>query len=243
MLEASWEPYCTAAANATSTAELVSVLTSLIKTARIDVHASSCVIYGHDTRPTSPALAKAIAEGLAVMGSTVIDAGLKTTPQLHYLVRAHNTQGTPEAYGEPSEEGYYEKLSTAFLKLVVSRFGVVCLPLLTLLLVLRPANHQWGHLRSTVPMASELTLSYRYKSLSPPINSRCELCERLQQLLELSTMAVVQTLSRPISGFLYTWKRTGSNRAIDCAPLTEMPIESSTTTCEATSTTRRASEC
>jgi phosphoacetylglucosamine mutase len=120
MLESSWESYCTAAANATTTVELISVLTTLIKTAKIDVNAPSSVIYGHDTRPTSPALVKAIAEGLAVMGSRVIDAGLKTTPQLHYLVLAHNTQGTPESYGEPTEEGYYKKLSTAFLKLVVS---------------------------------------------------------------------------------------------------------------------------
>lgn len=120
MLEASWESYCTLAANAATTAELISVLTTLIKTAKIDLKASASVIYGHDTRPTCPALVKAIAEGLAIMGATVIDAGLKTTPQLHYLVRAHNTQGTAEEYGEPTEAGYYSKLSTAFLKLVVS---------------------------------------------------------------------------------------------------------------------------
>lgn len=120
MLEASWESYCTAAANATTTVDLISVLTTLIKTAKIDLSVPASVIYGHDTRPTSPSLVKAIAAGLAAMGATVVDAGLKTTPQLHYLVRAHNTKDTEEAYGEPTEEGYYKKLSAAFLKLVVS---------------------------------------------------------------------------------------------------------------------------
>jgi phosphoacetylglucosamine mutase len=124
MLEASWESYCTAAANATTSAELISVLTTLIKTAKIDLNERASVIYGRDTRPTSPSLVKAIAEGLAVMGADSIDAGLQTTPQLHYLVLAHNTKGTELEYGEPTEEGYYRKLSSAFLKLVVSEIRV-----------------------------------------------------------------------------------------------------------------------
>lgn len=120
MLESSWEPHCTAAANASTTSELISVLETLISVAKIDLAAPATVIYGHDTRPTCPALVRAIAEGLAVMGANVVDAGLMTTPQLHYLVRAHNTKGTEDEYGEATEEGYYKKLATAFIKLVVS---------------------------------------------------------------------------------------------------------------------------
>ena len=37
-----------------------------------------------------------------------------TTPQLHYMVRCHNTAGE---YGEATEEGYYKKISKAFLHL------------------------------------------------------------------------------------------------------------------------------
>ena len=44
----------------------------------------------------------------------LIFAGLLTTPQLHYIVCCENTQGE---YGEPTEEGYYKKLSDAFIKL------------------------------------------------------------------------------------------------------------------------------
>ena len=41
-------------------------------------------------------------------------SGILTTPQLHYMVRCHNTDG---AYGEATEEGYYKKYSKAFLHL------------------------------------------------------------------------------------------------------------------------------
>lgn len=42
------------------------------------------------------------------------DFGLVTTPQLHYMVCCQNTQGN---YGEPTVEGYYKKLSEAFIQL------------------------------------------------------------------------------------------------------------------------------
>ena len=42
--------------------------------------------------------------------------GLLTTPQLHYMVCCTNTQG---AYGVATEEGYYDKLASAFTKLQI----------------------------------------------------------------------------------------------------------------------------
>lgn len=118
MLESSWESYCTEAVNATSAKELISILETLVSTAKINLETPASVVYAHDTRPTCPALVKAVASGLAAMGANIVDAGLKTTPQLHYLVKALNTQGTEDAYGEPTEDGYYKKLSAAYLKLV-----------------------------------------------------------------------------------------------------------------------------
>ena len=41
--------------------------------------------------------------------------GVLTTPQLHYMVRCVNTNGT---YGAPTEDGYYQKLSSAFHQMV-----------------------------------------------------------------------------------------------------------------------------
>ena len=46
------------------------------------------------------------------------DYELKTTPQLHYLVRCLNTQGTNSPYGIPTQEGYYQKLAGAFNQLM-----------------------------------------------------------------------------------------------------------------------------
>lgn len=43
-----------------------------------------------------------------------LDYGLVTTPQLHYMVYSRNTCG---GYGIPTVEGYYQKLSKAFVEL------------------------------------------------------------------------------------------------------------------------------
>lgn len=45
-----------------------------------------------------------------------IYVGILTTPQLHYIVRCTNDP----VYGKASEEGYYQKISSAFLKLTKS---------------------------------------------------------------------------------------------------------------------------
>ncbi|EPQ30761.1 uncharacterized protein PFL1_01662 [Pseudozyma flocculosa PF-1] len=118
MLESSWEPFCTAIANAETSDELVASLEKLVAHFKVDLSAPASVVVGYDTRPSCQTLVKAIIDGLSAMGAQTIDAGLKTTPQLHYLVKCLNTQGTDEAYGEPTEEGYYKKLANAYIKLV-----------------------------------------------------------------------------------------------------------------------------
>lgn len=45
----------------------------------------------------------------------MLDYGLVTTPQLHYMVCCQNTWGQ---YGKPTLEGYYQKLSKAFMELI-----------------------------------------------------------------------------------------------------------------------------
>ena len=120
MLEASWEASATLLANAVTPDALIDSLKSLIATYRIDLAQPSLVVYGHDTRPSCPALVAALEDGLAALAGSegkTFPAGLVTTPQLHYLVRAINTQGTPEVYGSPSEDGYYDKLARAYITL------------------------------------------------------------------------------------------------------------------------------
>lgn len=65
-------------------------------------------------------MVKCLELGLKVAGAQSTNFGLKTTPMLHYLVRCINTAGTSDAYGEPTEEGYYNKLTAAFSAAVVS---------------------------------------------------------------------------------------------------------------------------
>lgn len=72
------------------------------------------IYVGKDTRPSSPSLAKSLMDGILALSGKPIDFGIVTTPQLHYMVLCRNTRN---AYGVPTEEGYYNKLTQAFKKL------------------------------------------------------------------------------------------------------------------------------
>lgn len=120
MLHASWESLATTLANADSPEALISALEAIINAHDIDLAAPATVVYGHDTRPSCPVLVKSLEDGLDAMGVNKLAAGLVTTPQLHYLVRCYNTLDTPESYGEPTEQGYYSKLASAYMTLAVS---------------------------------------------------------------------------------------------------------------------------
>jgi len=114
MLEQDWEQYATALVNAPSDEELVRLYNKLATDLKIDLRASAKVIYGRDTRPSGHKLVTALASALDATNTEHVDYRLLTTPQLHYLVRATNTEGKPSSYGKVSEAGYYEKLSWAF---------------------------------------------------------------------------------------------------------------------------------
>jgi len=120
MLEASWEAHASTLANAATTDDLIEAIEVFVRSARIDLSKPARVVYGRDTRPSGPALVAALQDGLAAIGAETRDAGIVTTPILHYFVRAINTKGTKDAYGDDSEDAYYDKLSSAFKRLVVS---------------------------------------------------------------------------------------------------------------------------
>jgi phosphoacetylglucosamine mutase len=119
MLESSWEGHATVLANAASTEALIETLESLIKEVGIDLTVPAKVVYARDTRPSGPALVASLEDGFKAIGAQARNGGVTTTPVLHYLVRTINTKGTPEAYGEDTEEAYYVKLTDAYKKLVV----------------------------------------------------------------------------------------------------------------------------
>jgi phosphoacetylglucosamine mutase len=115
MLENSWEAYSTELANAPNE-QVISVYRKLEKELKIKPDTPARAIYARDTRPSGPALVRALVDALEATGTEFTDYKLLTTPQLHYLTRCTNTEGTPQSYGDVSEKGYYQKLGKAFVR-------------------------------------------------------------------------------------------------------------------------------
>lgn len=115
MLENSWEAYSTELTNAADE-DVYKVYKALEEKLKINPETIARVIYARDTRASGPKLVAALLDALTATGAEYTDYKLLTTPQLHYLTRCTNTEGTPQSYGEVSEKGYYEKLSAAFVR-------------------------------------------------------------------------------------------------------------------------------
>ena len=72
------------------------------------------MVFARDTRASGPRLVSALLAALDVSQTEYTDYKLLTTPQLHYITRCLNTKGTPYEYGEPTEQGYYQKIGASF---------------------------------------------------------------------------------------------------------------------------------
>lgn len=118
LAKASWEKYATLLANAATDEELANAVQKIVDDNKVNLETPARVVYAKDTRESGPALVAALEDGLAALGAEVEDKGLLTTPQLHFIVRCLNTNGM---YGEPTEEGYYKKLSEAFKSLMANK--------------------------------------------------------------------------------------------------------------------------
>ena len=112
--QGSWETYATLLANAANDQELVEAYSKLTKDFKIDSGIKARVVFACDTRASGPRLVAALEAGLGASGCEYTDYQLLTTPQLHYITRCLNTKATPYDYGEPTEQGYYEKTAAAF---------------------------------------------------------------------------------------------------------------------------------
>ncbi|XP_036999705.2 phosphoacetylglucosamine mutase isoform X2 [Artibeus jamaicensis] len=113
MLAPSWEEHATCLANAEEQ-DMQSVLLDISKKASVDLQQDAFIVIGRDTRPSSEKLALSVIDGITVLGGQFHDYGLLTTPQLHYMVYCRNTSGQ---YGKATLDGYYQKLSAAFVEL------------------------------------------------------------------------------------------------------------------------------
>ena len=110
----SWEIISTEMANQTSPEAVSKYYERIAMEQKIDLSKPANVVVARDTRASGSRLLGCLIDGLKGAGAEYKDYGFLTTPQLHYMVRCHNTEGTSDAYGVPTEVGYYEKFSTAF---------------------------------------------------------------------------------------------------------------------------------
>ncbi|KAI9573001.1 phosphoacetylglucosamine mutase [Boletus coccyginus] len=120
MLDTSWESHATDFANARSPDAFIAILKDFVQSKQIPLGKPASVVYARDARASGPKLVAALRKGLAGMGATATDAGVTTTPILHYLVDTINTT-TQEWNVNKLIEGYFLKLSNAFKRLLADR--------------------------------------------------------------------------------------------------------------------------
>ena len=114
MLQEEWEVLSTEMANKANGEEVDKFYHEIAAKFKIDLETPARVVVARDTRASGARLLGCVQDGLKAAGAEVKDYGFLTTPQLHYMVRCLNTEGTKDAYGTPTEKGYYEKFGAAF---------------------------------------------------------------------------------------------------------------------------------
>ncbi|XP_037375922.1 phosphoacetylglucosamine mutase [Talpa occidentalis] len=113
MLVPSWEEHATCLTNAEQQ-NMLRVLMDISEKEAVNLQQDAFVVIGRDTRPSSEKFSQSVIDGVTALGGQFHDYGLLTTPQLHYMVCCRNTSGQ---YGKATIEGYYQKLSQAFMEL------------------------------------------------------------------------------------------------------------------------------
>jgi len=135
MLASHWEPLAVKLINASSTQDFLRILESLYhecdlsspfdddETKSTNIHDGTTMVttihLGRDTRSHSEFLANLSIKAAVLMGATVYDHGLVSTPQLHYITMHSNPLRLPTLI-PPSggERGYYETMVGAYVALL-----------------------------------------------------------------------------------------------------------------------------
>lgn len=97
---------------------IADVYDELVKEIDVKMTNPARVVFARDTRASGSRLVGVLSAALTATEVEFIDWKYMTTPQLHYVVRCKNTLGTQYEYGEPTEQGYYEKLANSFKKVM-----------------------------------------------------------------------------------------------------------------------------
>ncbi|CAF0819338.1 unnamed protein product [Rotaria sordida] len=125
MLDQSWEVY---ANNLSSLDDNIHVLWDYLETLmtqlNVQLNDKSTVAIAYDTRQSSPLLSNIVKNAAEILNTNIMNFELMTTPQLHYTVRCYNDN---ELYGSCTEAGYFDKICTAFRKLIEARRYNLCM--------------------------------------------------------------------------------------------------------------------
>lgn len=97
---------------------IADVYDELIKEIDVSMENPARVVFARDTRASGSRLVGVLNTALTATEVEFVDLKYMTTPQLHYVVRCKNTLGTQYEYGEPTEQGYYEKLAASFKRVM-----------------------------------------------------------------------------------------------------------------------------
>lgn len=116
MLSRSWEPFATSVANSKTGVEILAHIEQFLKTVPAFTAVDGMVHVARDTRPSGAAMSEALRQSLALVGCTVVDHGIMTTPQLHSMVYFQNILGNPA----PREADYFSRLVSSFANLLES---------------------------------------------------------------------------------------------------------------------------
>lgn len=98
--------------------KIADVYEELIQEIDVNMENPARVVFARDTRASGSRLVSVLNAALTATEVEFADMKYMTTPQLHYIVRCKNTLGTQYEYGEPTEQGYYEKLAEAFKRVM-----------------------------------------------------------------------------------------------------------------------------
>ncbi|AGO11275.1 AaceriACR015Wp [[Ashbya] aceris (nom. inval.)] len=127
MLAAEWEKHATALANSASQGqqELLDALHVLVDRLGLDLASRARVVVARDSRASGPQLLDALLDGTRMLEDVeVVDCGMLTTPQLHFLTCECNERGSAAGV---REDLYYAHFVAA-LEELAALHGIETLP-------------------------------------------------------------------------------------------------------------------
>lgn len=116
MLDQSWEVYANHLSAMDDTIEALWIyLETLMTQLNVKLSDPATVAIAYDTRSSSPSLSNIVQRAAETLSAKIMNFELLTTPQLHYIIRSYNDGGV---YGQPNENGYFDKICKAFQTLI-----------------------------------------------------------------------------------------------------------------------------